>query len=330
MDRFTAFEKLDLELCSGINVFVGPNGTGKTHLMKVAYSACDVSKNGGDIAEKLLRVFMPTGGILGRLVKRRRGSSRATVEVYRGERRLRVSFSNRTRVPKNAKVSGAVKWSAEPVDSVYIPVKEMLSNAPGFLSLYSQREVHFEEVYADILARAYRPVLRGAPGRQRRRLLAVLDKAMKGNVVVKEEEFFLNSRQGSLEFSLVAEGVAKLALLALLIRNGTLLRRSVLFWDEPETNIHPKLFGPVVEVLLQLQRGGDQVFIATHSYVILKELDLRSQKGDQVVFHSFYRDESSGRIRVSTAREYLAIHPNVIQETFLDLYDRDVRRELGD
>ena len=31
----------------------------------------------------------------------------------------------------------------------------MLSNAPGFRSLYATREVHFDEVYADILDRAY-------------------------------------------------------------------------------------------------------------------------------------------------------------------------------
>ena len=39
LERFTAFENLDLALSPGINVFVGANGTGKTHLMKVCYAA---------------------------------------------------------------------------------------------------------------------------------------------------------------------------------------------------------------------------------------------------------------------------------------------------
>ena len=46
LERFTAFEELDLELSPGINVLVGANGTGKTHLMKVCYAACEVSKTG--------------------------------------------------------------------------------------------------------------------------------------------------------------------------------------------------------------------------------------------------------------------------------------------
>ena len=43
LENFTAFRSLKLDLCPGINVLVGANGTGKTHLMKVCYAACDVS-----------------------------------------------------------------------------------------------------------------------------------------------------------------------------------------------------------------------------------------------------------------------------------------------
>ena len=31
-EKFTAFEKLDIEFSPGINVFIGENGTGKTHI----------------------------------------------------------------------------------------------------------------------------------------------------------------------------------------------------------------------------------------------------------------------------------------------------------
>ena len=30
----------------------------------------------------------------------------------------------------------------------------MLANAPGFRSLYARREIHFEEIYSDILMKA--------------------------------------------------------------------------------------------------------------------------------------------------------------------------------
>ena len=151
----------------------------------------------------------------------------------------------------------------------------MLSNAPGFRSLYETREIHFEEVYKDILDRAYTPILRGPTEPYRRRLLAILQNAIQGKVTIKQEEFFLRNRQGNLEFSLLAEGIRKLGLLWLLIQNGTLRNGSLLLWDEPETNLNPKLFGILMDVLLELQRSGVQVLLATHDYVILKELDRR-------------------------------------------------------
>jgi len=327
-ENFTAFKELDVQLSPGINVFVGANGTGKTHLMKVAYSACDISKTKMAFAEKLIRVFLPSRRALGRLVKRQKTSSRGSIEIYRGTLKLRISFSNHATVPDSAKVTGRKDWASKPVESVFIPVKEMLSNAPGFRSLYSQREIHFEEIYADIIDRAYRPALRGPVDKERKKLLANLQKLINGKVTIKDEEFFLKNKQGNLEFTLLAEGMRKLGLLWLLIQNGTLLNGSVLFWDEPETNLNPTLFGPLIEILLELQRMGVQVFLATHDYVILKEIDLRMKPGDKVMFHSLYRDKDGGEVLCHSTSEYLRIHPNAIAATFADLYNRELERSM--
>ena len=103
----------------------------------------------------------------------------------------------------------------------------------------------------------------------------------------------------------------------------------MLFWDEPETNLNPKLFGVVMDILLELQRAGMQVFLATHDYVVLKELDLRKTNADDVTFHSLYRDEAGGDIVWKTTSNYFDIHPNAITEAFDDIYDRDIERSLA-
>ena len=36
LENFTAFKNLDVEFSPGINVFIGANGTGKTHIMKAS------------------------------------------------------------------------------------------------------------------------------------------------------------------------------------------------------------------------------------------------------------------------------------------------------
>lgn len=329
LDRFTAFAELELPFSAGINVLIGTNGTGKTHLMKACYAACDVAKTGDSFVEKLVRVFLPSGRAPGRLVHRQRGSNAGEVAVHRGSCVLTASLSSSGRTGGRAKVSGATQWADPELESAYIPVKEMLSNAPGFLSLYASRSIRFEEVYADILHRAYSPVLRGPMDTQRRQLMARLRESMLGNVIVRDEEFFLRSRQGTIEFTMLAEGIRKLALLWLLIQNGTLPNGSVLFWDEPETNLNPSLFGTVISILLDLQRAGVQIFLATHSYVILEEIDLQMKHGDQVAFHSLHRDVE-GTIVCNTVNNSRAIDPNAIADTFDSLYDRAIKRSLGD
>ncbi len=338
LEQFTAFDALKLDLSRGINVLVGANGTGKTHLMKVCYAACYVSRSPvDDFVRKLVAVFLPSGRSLRRLVRQQQGADgEATIRVRRGALKLEASFSSRRRpVSLNPSTFTAddpdqemKEWAREPVESVYVPVKEMLSNGPGFRSLYSKREVHFEEVYNDILDRAYLPALRETADSRREHLLATLQAAIGGEVAIENEEFFLRNERENVEFSLLAEGVRKLALLWLLIRNGAMRRGSVLFWDEPETNLNPKLFGVLMEVLLELQRAGVQIFLATHDYVILKELDLRAKETDEVAFHAFYREEEKGAICCATTHDYRDVHPNAIADTFTDLYDREIARSL--
>ena len=110
---------------------------------------------------------------------------------------------------------------------------------------------------------------------------------------------------------------------------GRLKPGTVLFWDEPETNLNPKLYGVVIEVLLELQRVGVQVFLATHDYVILRELDLQAKEGDKVAFHSLYHSEETGEIACHTTGKSAEIHPNAIMEAFDSIYDREIKRSLA-
>ncbi len=333
-ENFTAFKRLNIDFSKGINVFIGPNGTGKTHILKAAYAACDITKTQKSFAEKLVKVFLPYKGWPGRLVHRQKGSSQCSIQIYRqlendNKIKIEASFSNHVKNHNNISVKGYKKWIEHKLESVYIPVKEMLSNAPGLRSLYSQRELFVEEIYIDILDKAYLPALKGPIDRKRKRLLKIISKAIDGKVIEENEHFFLSNRQGKLEFPLLAEGLCKLGLLWLLIQNGTLLKRSVLFWDEPEANLNPKIIRIVVEILLELQRMGVQIFLATHDYVVLKEFDLQRKKKDEIKFHSLYRDEKTGEIKVYSTETYFDIHPNAIAETFADLYDRTIEKAIN-
>lgn len=332
INNFTAFSSLAQDFSPGINILIGENGTGKTHLLKMLYAACAITA-GEDkeksYALKLRNVFNPYEGRMGRLSRRQASSVKTKVIVTRQEGgKLTAEFSNHTNKPEKANVTGEASWKKEDLTSAYIPVKEMLAHAPGFLATAAKREIAFEEVYIDIIKRAFLPKLMGSTDTNRQRLLTALQKAIDGKVVAKGEHFFLKNKQGDLEFTLLAEGMRKLALVWLLIQNGTLLSGSVLFWDEPEANLNPALMGEVVEVILELQRLGVQVFLSTHNYVLLKEFDLRKQQSDAISYLALFRDDA-GAVVCNASDSYLGVHPNAIANTFSHLYDRELQRSLG-
>ncbi len=196
-DHFTAFKDLEINFSPGINIFIGKNATGKTHILKAIYAACDISKSQKSFGEKIYRVFLPSSEQIGRLVKRAPKSTQGSVKVYRHlidkntTIYIGLTISNHTKSPDNAITQGNVKtWLENPLESVYIPVKDMMANAPKFRSLYNYREIHFAEVFADIIDRAFLGPLRGAPDATRKGLLEILQRSMEGKVVSKKEEFF--------------------------------------------------------------------------------------------------------------------------------------------
>ena len=62
LENFTVFEKMDIEFSKGINVFIGDNGTVKTYIMKLLYSArqaAHVSKKVISFPQKIVQLFRP-------------------------------------------------------------------------------------------------------------------------------------------------------------------------------------------------------------------------------------------------------------------------------
>jgi len=328
--NFLAFRELDLAFKRGINIFIGENGTGKTHLLKTVYAACSIMDGPDrerDFAQKLIGVFHPFEGRPGRLAYRGSGSVTSAISVSRDRAKISAEFSNHTQAITKVKVTGETAWKKVSASCAYIPVKEMLAHAPGFLSTAKRRELAFEEVYTDIITRAYLPQLKGPTGEKRKKILSALQTAIDGRVTINGEYFFLRNKQGNLEFTLLSEGIRKLALVWILTQNGVLTQGATLFWDEPEANLNPSRLGEVVEVILELQRLGVQVFVSTHNYVLLKEFELRRKQSDVISYTTLFRS-TEGVIQSRTAESYGGIGLNKISETYNSLYDREIENSI--
>ncbi|KDB48566.1 AAA family ATPase [Glaesserella parasuis] len=325
IENFSAFNQATFDFSKNINVFIGENGTGKTHVMKLIYCLQSSSQSEIDLRQKLENVFCVKKGV-SRLVRRTQGTNTCEIHLEERERRKVSLIFDNTRANR-FELFDNKRPNRELMSPVFIPVKEVLSFAPGFISLYDKYELAFEEIYYDIVKQAYLPTRKGIPLENEVPLLELIRKIVGGRVKIVGDEFQLSSRGSNLEMVLVAEGHRKLALIWQLIHNGSLFRNNTLFWDEPEANLNPSLMPEVAKILVMLAERGVQIFVSTHNYAFLKELEF-AKKNTDIAFFSLEKNKENGVI-VRKFDRYINITPNKIAEEYRRIYQEEIKRELG-
>lgn len=340
--EFGAFAASDFEFVDGLNVFIGPNGTGKTHVLKLLYSSLDTLRVGAQdsldnddvrtrLEMKLSGVFRPDRGDVGRLARRQHGKNTASVDLavheFRGRRpkshSVGLSFEMHTgRGLTSFKSDGGGLES----QSVFLPTREVLAMYEGFIAAYTRRELSFDETYYDACVALNATPLRGVSPLAG--LLKKLRDGLGGHVELSGERFYVKfrgDRKGRMEAHLVAEGLRKFACLERLVLNGALRRSSYLFWDEPEANLHPRLITVTAEVLGMLASEGIQVFISTHDYLLARRLSLATRRrgNPPTRFFGFSRPRT-GPVEVVHADRLEDLPDNLMIDEFTSLYDLEV------
>lgn len=316
VNNFTVFQKISIVFSEGINIIIGENGTGKTHLLKILYACCNKDENDGKAFASyfsssgwapLKRNSSPNNGVAIRLFDK----MNSEIASINGNGILKQKPS----LNKNIK-------------SVFIPAKEMLSHSKGLLALDRERDIPFDKTLIDIVAKAELGETKTVTELQKA-LLSTLSKLIEGDVIYENDEFYVKKKDGSkVEFSMEAEGLRKFGLLWKLIRNGLLEKDSVLLWDEPEANINPQLIPILVDIILELHRKGVQVILATHDYNLAKYFEVNRTKRDKVKYHSLFKSEDG--VRIESEEYFGKLNNNSIIKADELLLDRVFEKNLGD
>ncbi|MCF8090722.1 MAG: AAA family ATPase [Desulfotignum sp.] len=292
--NFTLFKHCNLHFSDNLNIFIGENGTGKTHLLKLPHaiisnSAEEATRNANaqdsqptkgalqsGIASKLVNVFRPDA--LGRLVKRRQGREKCEVKLSFRQSDLNVKIAFATNSKTEVEV---LEMPSAIIDKapVFFPTHELLTVFPGFVSLYKNYHTGFDETWWEMCLLLGAPAVKGPREAKVKKALQPLETAMGGSVVLDANgRFYLNiPGSGKMEMPLVAEGLRKLAMISRLIATGSLLDKGYLFWDEPETNLNPGLIKLIARVIIDLSKSGIQSFVSTHSLFLMREMEILLQ-----------------------------------------------------
>jgi len=338
MRRFSLFSDENLQFSRGINVFIGRNGCGKSHLIKLLYSivkecgktaaasaTLEADKLDNRLARKLAGVFRPEGDHIGRLVQRGHGRRRAEVEArFTNGGKCGFTLSSLDRLKITAGNIGSIEEAA------FIPSREALAIFEGFIAAYQKRELAFDETYYDLCVALSAGQLRGKREGRLDQLIKPLEEEIRGKVRLEGGRFYVSGEDGRIEAHLLSEGWRKLAALAQLLINGTLTRNGFLFWDEPEANLNPQMIVRLSETLLKLANQGIQVFVVSHDYLLTTRLSLASEypqqtPEDQRCDVKFFGLERQGAdeygVRITSGRTLAELADNPILSEYAALYD---------
>ena len=312
--NFTVFAEADFEFGPGLNVVVGTNGTGKSHVLKLGYAVLNCQQRRlralspqkgyaegqstanspkprlldfADLDEKLIKVFRPSPAYASEFIRRGALPEEAVVEYELSDTdytrmppgRLAITPNNSRETPLQLTPSVTEKLTALLAAPVLIPAKEMLTL--GWMGPASNQLVlPLDESYLDLLTQLSGLSLR-QPESAAAAALQQLTNTLGGEVEEDNGRFYLVfPKEKRLEMNMVAEGLRKFGTLQKLLANGSLTPKATLFWDEPEANLNPALLQKLAAVLAELARQGFQIVLATHSLFLLKELHILSRQQD--------------------------------------------------
>lgn len=330
LQNFTVFKDVEFDFVDGINAFIGENGSGKTHLLKIMY-ACHLGNFNNyqryywdHVTDAITGVFqIRHAGMLFR--NGEKNAKYAKVNGLYGDHDWQLKFRDLA-----SRIDFEDPYTfydqIQITRPLYIPSIDMMGHTRRFVATYDEYNIDFDLTHRNIVSLLLSPEKRSNSDQHEVIQNIILEK-IGGEVHEENERFYLETPEGRQPMPLVAEGLRKLATLYQLIKNGFLQPGTTLFWDEPEVNLNPTLMDELVQILLELSRQGVQIFLTTHSYFILKELEVQSRKSDALKF--FALEQVGDETKVHSAKRYLDLSPNLIEQQSLSLYDRSIRKRLS-
>lgn len=342
MENFAVFEKTEMEF-SNLNVIVGENGTGKTHLLKMLYAMMSAirQKNDGPVGnddtplkseprnmmtEKIIGTFRPGYERVGRLVSRRPGLNKCNIKIKLLKDDISIGFTTR-----HSDVD-IMNLPAKPHDGslVFIPPHELLSIYPNFVSLYDRYGLAFDETWYDMCKLLGLPIPRGRNTDAVNDLLRPLEEILGGSITFNGGRFYLLGKGANTEITLVAEGLRKVGMLAHLISVGAINKTGCLFWDGPESNLNPKIIRRVAEAICKISLSGTQVFVATHSTSLLKEFHILKCNTPNIRLRYFALSKNDDVVSINPADDISGIAPFVALDEELEQDDRFLEASQND
>ncbi len=342
ISNFQNIQNLDIEGLSNINLIIGKNDTGKTGILKLLYGVCrswevfrkkqtyDKSPFKKILGEKLFNTFQPRKVGLGELVtKSSQEKFQAEISfspVEKKSQKINFSFgdsTNKTIVDCNA--DNEIVMPPADFHSVFIPAKEVLTAFRTIEYTRQQFLTGFDDTYLDLIKDLNVDVREEKMAKNFRQINKSLENLFDGTIEQTDspERFVFKKGNKQFDMTMTAEGIKRLGIISTLIRNWQLHEGGILFLDEPDANLHPEAIYKLMHAFIDIAKTGVQIFISTHSYFVIKALEILSRRYKYPVNCISMRTEDN-KLHIDQADLQNGMPENPIIDVALQLYDDEI------
>ncbi len=311
ISNFINFNDLEINFSPNLNVIIGKNNTGKTSLIKLLYStikALDEFEKGKQtykdnykelLNKKIREVFQSEYGIktivnnsqdkqLSAKLTFAQGATidYLTFDVGKSSEKEVTNFDFSDKIYIEKKSDKFLDFNA-----VFIPSKELFSIFKIIRESFENRNFGFGATYNDTVKSIVKSFKQTGIKDDFQNLTKVIEENILEGIIeqdlLKDQFYFVDKQGKRYEMTMTAEGINQLGIIPTLIKTGELRKGTILFLDEPDNNLNPIAISEFVNVLTLLSKAGVQIFLTTHSYFIIKRLNIAARKNKDLLFNAF-------------------------------------------
>lgn len=291
--NYRQFKNAKFDNFANVNLFLGDNDTGKTTILKFLYCISHELKNIINTNIRNCSIYQYINNLY----------TFNNFKFDSSNKLKKLHLYDENSINFNASISNSKNEIINSNDNIndynydykplFIPAKEILSIMNAVIYLKNQNiESGFDDSYTDII---YEILAR--KNIDEKELLNVFKNKYdfyKGNIRIDQNTNAVNyyKNDGNIyNINVTAEGIKKLGIFEVLHNTGNLTKKSILFIDEPENSLDPKMLREFMRFLVDISKEGVQIFMASCDSSVLSQLTHISIKYNYTINVYFFIKE---------------------------------------
>ncbi|MGY8910334.1 MAG: AAA family ATPase [Flavobacteriales bacterium] len=220
---------------------------------------------------------------------------------------------------KNNELKAELQQKNSKFNAIYIPAQEILSTYTNYLNYSEIVKYKLDSTYLHLAESLNKKKNKVYPLSS---FYESFNNILKGEIINTKNGYCFQKGNDTFQSSLVGDGIKKLGTYKLLLENKEINKNTILFIDEPEVHLNPKLISFFVSFIIELSAKGVQIFLSSHNYLLIYLLSLKSEYSNEtpISFFSLYETKKMN-VKYDFGKQLSDLENNTIVQEYESLFE---------